>query len=108
LLYLDKKYDLIKQNITTGESNHILQLPAHYIWDADENYLYYASQETTTYLSRVPLTKEGTEKRIELVELDKTKFIYGLAINNSKDSSVLYITYGQLSSNYLLEMKLKE
>jgi DNA-binding winged helix-turn-helix (wHTH) protein len=106
LLFFTKDFKFIQKNIKTGESSVVIQFEkiSDMVWDADENFIYYIDFFKKDFIVKRSLTNKDV---IELIPVVLDKIIFELVINETENSSTLYVTYAQFKPNYLVEMKLK-
>jgi len=106
LLFINKDFQLIKKNIKTGESSIVIQFDnmSEIVWDADENFIYYTGFYKKGFIVKRSLTNKDV---IESIPVILDKMIFELVIDETENSSTLYVTYAQFKPNYLIEMKRK-
>jgi hypothetical protein len=106
LLFFNKDSQFVKKNIKTGESSVVIQFErvSKVVWDADEKFIYYTDFYEKNFIVKRSLTNNDV---IESIPVILDKMIFELVVNETEDSSTLYVTYAQFKPNYLVEMKLK-
>jgi len=105
LLFIDDLHRLIKKNITSGDTETLMTFSQSrpFKWTADKENIYYAFDSKLIY--KKPLNNERPAEKLLSLEVGD---IRDLTIKRNQSQSLLYLTFWQFKSNYLLDLTLKE
>ena len=103
LVFLNRKFQFIRKDITSGETSVIFTLPklSDQVWTADSENIYYLNKNNIEIRS-LSNSEQGTT-----IPLSKDKFYLNIQIKQTETEKNLFIESSRFKPNYLVEMKLK-